>query len=116
MTVEDDILVTELQSGDTEALGVLFERYFRLVFDTAGRILRNRGEAEDLVHDVFIEVCKKAALYNPQKGSLKTWILQYAYHRSLNRKKYLSLRGFYDTSIPRCPPEVQLKCEPKQLD
>ena len=116
MTVEDDILVTQLQSGQTEALGVLFERYFRLVFDTAGRILRNRGEAEDLVQDVFIEIWKKAGLYNPQKGSLKTWILQYAYHRSLNRKKYLSLRGFYKASNPRCLPEVQPKCEPKQLD
>ena len=116
MTVEDDILAIELQSGHTEALGVLFERYFRLVFDTAGRILRNRGEAEDLVQDVFIEICKKAGLYDPQKGSLKTWILQYVYHRSLNRKKYLSLRGFYNASNPRCLPEVQRKCEPEQLD
>jgi RNA polymerase sigma-70 factor (ECF subfamily) len=116
MTVEDDILMTQLHSGRTEALGVLFERYFRLVFDIAGRILRNRGEAEDVVHEVFIEICKKAGLYNPQKGSLKTWILQYAYHRSLNRKKYLSLRGFYDASIPRCPPEMQPNCEPQQLD
>jgi len=116
MTVEDDILATELQSGHTEALGVLFERYFRLVFDTAGRILRNRGEAEDVVQDVFIEICKKAGLYDPQKGSLKTWILQYAYHRSLNRKKYLSLRGFYNASNPTGLPEVQPKCEPKQLE
>lgn len=116
MTVDDDILVTQLQSGQTEVLGVLFERYFRLVFHTAGRILRNRGEAEDVVHDVFIEICEKAGLYNPQKGSLKSWILQYAYHRSLNRKKYLSLRGFYDASKPRCPTEVPSECEPKQLD
>ena len=116
MTVEDGILMTQVHSGHTEALGVLFERYFRLVFDTAGRILRNRGEAEDVVQDVFIEICKKAGLYNPQKGSLKTWILQYAYHRSLNRKKYLSLRGFYNASNSRCLPEVQPKCEPKQLD
>ena len=48
------------------------------------------------MQDVFIEIYKKIKLFNPDKGSAKTWILQYAYHRSLNRKKYLALRHFYD--------------------
>src|SRR5262245_55384564 len=116
MTVEDEILLTQVHSGHTEALGVLFERYFRLVFDTARRILRNRREAEDLVQDVFLEIHKKAGLYNAQKGSVKIWILQYAYHRSINRKKYLSLRGYYDASIPKSPAEVQPSCKPNQLE
>src|SRR5262245_22434401 len=107
MTVEDEILITQVQSGHIDALGILFERYCRLVFDTGRRILRNDGEAEDLVHDVFIEIQKKAFLYDPQKGSVKTWIIQYAYHRSFNRRKYLALRGFYDSSITVTPGEVQ---------
>ena len=115
MTVEDEIFLTQVHSGHTEALGVLFERYFRLVFDTARRILRNRREAEDLVQDVFIEINKKAGLYDPQKGSVKTWILQYAYHRSFNRRKYLSLRGFNDASVPGCPAEGP-SCKPNQLE
>src|SRR5262249_35297090 len=110
------ILLTQLQSGHTEALGVLFDRYFRLVLDTARRILRSRGEAEDLAQDVFIEIHKKAGLYDPQKGSVKNWIMQYAYHRSFNRRKYLALRGFYDAFITECPAEVQPSCKPNQLD
>src|SRR5262245_22315798 len=109
---EDEILVTEVHSGHADALAVLFDRYFRLVFKTAGRILRNRGEAEDLVHDVFIEIQKKAGRYDPNKGSVKTWIMQYAYHRSFNRRKYLALRGFYDGSITGCPAEVQPSYKP----
>src|SRR5262245_9513835 len=116
MTVEDEILLTQVHSGHTAALGVLFERYFRLVFDTARRILRSRGEAEDLAQDVFIEIHKKAGLYDPQKGSVKTWILQYAYHRSFNRRKYLSLRGFYDASNPGYPGEVKPHCKTNQLE
>src|SRR5262249_49640526 len=50
------------------------------------------------------------------KGSVKTWILQYAYHRSFNRRKYLSLRGFYDASNPGYPGEVQPSCKPSQLE
>ncbi len=48
------------------------------------------------MQEVFLEIYKKAENYDPAKGSAKTWILQYAYHRSLNRQKYLNLRSFYD--------------------
>jgi RNA polymerase sigma-70 factor (ECF subfamily) len=88
----------EMRNGETAALGIFFSRYHRLVFDVAKRILRDRGEAEDILQDVFIEVFKKADLYDPGKGSVKTWLLQYAYHRSFNRRKYLALRSFYNSS------------------
>jgi RNA polymerase sigma-70 factor (ECF subfamily) len=116
MTAEDEILVTQLHTGHMDALRVLFERYFRLVFNTAGRILRNREEAEDLVQDVFMEIQRKGGLYDPQRGSVKTWILQYAYHRSFTRRKYLALRGFYDASITAHPAEVRRSCKPNQLE
>jgi RNA polymerase sigma-70 factor (ECF subfamily) len=95
-TITDEELMHELKRGRQEALTYLFDRYYRLVFSIALKILRDRGEAEDLMQDVFIEIYKKIKLFNPDKGSAKTWILQYAYHRSLNRKKYLALRHFYD--------------------
>src|SRR5262249_46676586 len=61
----------------------------------AKRILRDAAEGEDLTQDVFIEIYRKAGLYDPRKGSVKTWVLQYPYHRSFNRRKYLSLRQAY---------------------
>src|SRR5215470_3886568 len=91
----DETLMLELKGGRVEALAVLFERYQRLVFTVAKRILRDSAEAEDLTQDVFIEIYRKANLYDPGKGSLKNWVLQYAYHRSFNRRKYLSLRHSY---------------------
>jgi RNA polymerase sigma-70 factor, ECF subfamily len=87
-----------LQHGRADALGVLFDRYRRLVFHVAQRILRDRAEAEDLTQDVFIEIYRKADHFDAARGSVLTWILQYAYHRSFNRRKYLALRSFYDTS------------------
>ena len=48
------------------------------------------------MQDVFFEIFNKAAQFNPAKGSAKTWVLQYAYHRSLSRRQYLELRSFYD--------------------
>ncbi|MFN8009255.1 MAG: sigma-70 family RNA polymerase sigma factor [Terriglobia bacterium] len=85
-----------LRQGQKDALSVLFDRHYRLVFSVAIRILHDHGEAEDLMQEVFLEILRKIEQYNPAKGSAKTWILQYAYHRSLNRQKYLNLRNFYD--------------------
>ena len=85
-----------LQAGSQEALSVLFERYYRLVFHTAAGIIRNHSEAEDVMQDVFLEIYRDAAKFDPKRGKLRTWLLQYAYHRSLNRRKYLATRGFYE--------------------
>jgi RNA polymerase sigma-70 factor (ECF subfamily) len=95
---EDEALIYLMQQGRSDALGVLFDRYGRLVFTVAKKILRNDPEAEDLTQEVFIEIYKKAGLYDASKGTVKMWLLQYAYHRSFNRRKYLALRSFYDSS------------------
>jgi RNA polymerase sigma-70 factor (ECF subfamily) len=92
---EDEELVREFRSGSAEALGVIFDRYYRLVFATAWRVLRDTGEAEDLAQSVFFEIFRKASHFDPARGPLNKWILTLAYHRSLNRKNYLMTRQFY---------------------
>ena len=92
----DEELMEQLRIGQADALAVLFDRHYRLVFSVALRILHDHGEAEDLMQEVFLEIYRKVDNYDPDKGKAKTWILQYAYHRSLNRQKYLNVRNFYD--------------------
>jgi len=89
----DDTLMAHVRDGNPDALAVLFDRYRRLVLSVAWHILRDRGEAEDLVQSVFLEILQSAAKFDASRGSAKSWILQYAYHRSFNRRKYLRLRG-----------------------
>jgi RNA polymerase sigma-70 factor (ECF subfamily) len=92
----DDELMARLQEGVNDALAVLFERYQRLVFSIALKIVRDRGEAEDVTQNVFLEIYRSVAQFNPDKGTLKVWLLQFAYHRALNRKQYLNTRKFYN--------------------
>jgi len=94
--LRDEDLMKHLQGGQADALAVLFDRYHRLVLSIARRILREAGEAEDVMQSVFLEIYRSAAQFDPLKGNTKVWILQYAYHRSLNRRHYLNLRGFYE--------------------
>jgi len=94
MTDED--VMEQLRNGNPDALPILFDRFHRLVLKIALRILRDAGEAEDVMQEIFLEIYNKAGQFDASKGSTKTWILQYAYHRSLSRRQYLTLRNFYD--------------------
>ena len=78
-----------------DALDPLFRRYGRLVQRVAANILRDPAEAEDVTQEVFFEISRKAHLYDPARGSVKGWLLQYAYHRTLRRKADLQRRAAY---------------------
>ena len=67
----DEELMVRLQASDSTALGLLFDRYARLVLGIALRVLRDYGEAEDVVQEVFFHVFQKASLFDPLKGSCK---------------------------------------------
>jgi RNA polymerase sigma-70 factor, ECF subfamily len=89
----DEELMKALQEGDHDALALLFDRYYRLILSVALKILRSPAEAEDVMQEVFLEIFTKAKQFDPVKGSVTTWLLQYAYHRSLTRRQCVSLRN-----------------------
>lgn len=93
--LEDAELMAHLQAGRNDALAVLFDRYHRLVLSIALKIVRDPGEAEDVMQGVFLEIFRSVAQFNPAKGTTKVWILQYAYHRAINRRQHLNARNFY---------------------
>ena len=96
--LSDESLMLHLQAGHADVLSVIFDRYYRLVLSVAMKILRDVGEAEDLMQTVFLEIFKSAAQFDPARGTLKVWILQYAYHRGMSRRQHLSIRNFYKNS------------------
>jgi RNA polymerase sigma-70 factor, ECF subfamily len=92
---DDLALMKEVQVQNGDALAVLFDRYYNVVLSVALRILRDRAEAEDVLQVIFLEIYQKAGQFDPVKGKFYTWLMQYAYHRSINRKNYLIVRQFY---------------------
>jgi RNA polymerase sigma-70 factor (ECF subfamily) len=95
-SLDDAGLATRLVSGCQDALTILFERHSALVFRIARRILRDDGEAEETVQQVFLDVFRSIAQFDPKKGTFRSWLLQYAYHRAINRREHLQARRFYD--------------------
>jgi RNA polymerase sigma-70 factor (ECF subfamily) len=93
--VSDEALLASLAAGEQQALACLFQRYSVLLRSVASRILRNSAEAEDLVQDLFIFIQRKCAIFDPSKSSGRSWIIQMAYHRAIERRRYLTIRQFY---------------------
>ena len=91
----DEELTQYVASGRHDAMAVLFDRYQHLAFSVALRIVRDPGEAEEVVQTVFLDIFRAMANFDPRKGILKVWILQYAYHRALHRKRHLASNHFY---------------------
>ncbi len=93
--LSDDLLLTRVAQGDKEALSALFRRHAHAVFSVACRILRDECEAEDLLQELFLFLFKKAALYDARKSSGASWIIQMAYQRAIDRRRYLDVRHHY---------------------
>src|ERR1700733_2200028 len=104
----DEELLARVQKKDYDAVGVLFDRYARLFLGVAYRILKDRGEAEDMVQEIFLRLCQKSNTFDPAKGSARTWMVQFAYRRSFDRRSYLTRRFFYGgTEIERLKNTLQ---------
>lgn len=91
----DEELLEQVRDGAKEALAHLFRRHARAVRNVASRILRDNAEADDLVQEVFLFIFRKAALYDPARGTASTWIIHITYNRAFDRRRYLNTRNFY---------------------
>lgn len=91
----DAELMGDIRAENEEALEALLRRYVRLVRSIASGILKDHAEAEDITQEIFYEIYRKAYLYDPARGSVRVWLLQYAYRRTLRRKATLKRRAAY---------------------
>jgi RNA polymerase sigma-70 factor, ECF subfamily len=78
-------VLRSLASGDKQALGVLYDRHSGIMLALGLRIVGVKREAEDLLHDVFLEAWRHAGDYDPRRGSVKTWLLLRMRSRCLDR-------------------------------
>ncbi len=87
--------MARIRDGDKEGLACLFHRYARLVRAVGYKILRDDSEADDLLQDVFLFIHQKSMVFDSSKSSARSWIVQMAYHRAIDRRRYLDSRHFY---------------------
>jgi RNA polymerase sigma-70 factor (ECF subfamily) len=83
----DAALVARMAAGDRPAVAALYDRHVRSLLGLARSLLRSPQEAEDLIHDVFLEAWQCSADYSEARGTVRTWLLLRTRSRALDRLK-----------------------------
>ena len=89
----DPELVVQLAAGSQDALAELYDRYGRLAYSVALRVLGDPGRAEDAVQEAFLRIWNHAGSFDESRGSLRTWLLTAVRNRSID---YLRGRGAHE--------------------
>src|SRR5258707_14658639 len=76
-----------MAGGDRAALAKLYSRHAGVLLGLAIRIVRERREAEDLLHDVFLEAWRCAKDFDPKRGRVRTWLAIRMRSRALDHQK-----------------------------
>jgi RNA polymerase sigma-70 factor (ECF subfamily) len=82
--LEDPVLVSMVSGGDPAALEILYDRYSRVVFSFALRILGDRAAAEELLQEVFFRTWKQAHHFSEVRGSFVTWLLSITHNMAID--------------------------------
>jgi RNA polymerase sigma-70 factor (ECF subfamily) len=96
-------VVGAIAAGDQIALHSLYEQTHRIVFTLAMRITNNRETAEEVTLDVFHDVWRKAATYDPADGSVVGWIMNQARSRAIDRLRFEQRKIRTATPAPSAP-------------
>jgi len=83
----DGALLARIARGDTLALGELYDQYGRTVFGVLYRLLGAPEPAEEVAQDAFHAVWRRAATYQPDRGSVRTWLLAIARNAAIDWRR-----------------------------
>jgi RNA polymerase sigma-70 factor, ECF subfamily len=92
--VPDSALIERMRTGDEAALSTLYDRYSAMLFAMLMRILRDQQAAEEVLQDLFLQLWRNAAQFDPARGSLPAWMMVIARNRAISR-----LRGRRDREV-----------------
>jgi RNA polymerase sigma-70 factor, ECF subfamily len=81
----DETLITALAGNELDALDVLYDRYHRIAFSMAYRVLGDRLAAEDVIQDAFLSVWRQARSFRADRGSARTWLMSIVHHRAIDK-------------------------------
>jgi RNA polymerase sigma factor (sigma-70 family) len=80
----DERLLAGVASGDEAALGRLYDRFGRVAYGLALRVLRDERLAEDAVQEAFLSVWRQAASFRPDRATAQTWVLTFVHRRAVD--------------------------------
>jgi RNA polymerase sigma-70 factor (ECF subfamily) len=94
--LEDSFLVGRIGGGDQQAFARFFDLHSAAVLGLALRIMGARGEAEEVVQEVFLQAWRQAGRYDPGRSTPRGWLLLLTRSRALDRLRRREARGRHE--------------------
>jgi RNA polymerase sigma factor (sigma-70 family) len=82
--LSDEALLEAVAGNDEAALGELYDRFGRVAYGLALRIVRDASLAEDAVQEAFLQVWRGAGSYRPERAKASTWLLTFVHRRAVD--------------------------------
>jgi len=91
--LSDEALLTAIADGAVWAMDSLYQRYSRILYSLAYRIVADRQIAEDLLQDTFVSVWKRSTTFSPQSGAARNWLISIVHHRAIDHLRRVRRRS-----------------------
>lgn len=105
--LEDSFLIGQISAGDQEAFARFYDLHSAAVLGLVARVLGARGEAEEVLQEVFLQVWRQSDRYEAARSTPRGWLLMLARSRALDRLRRRDARGRHeqeavaDAAFPR---------------
>ncbi len=106
--LRDSEMLDALRSDELPALESLYDRYGKLAYSLAYRILGNAASAEDAVQEAFLAIWRNADRFDLARGTLRNWLLSIVHHRAIDLLRGASGRARQDLEIGAVEHELTL--------
>ena len=80
----DEELMQLVRRGDPRAFETVYDRHGAAAFSLAYRVMGNRPAAEDAVQEAFLSIWRSRMRYEPERGSVRSWILGIVHNRTID--------------------------------
>ena len=107
----DTLLVLAIGRWDESALAEAFRRHSGSVFAVANQVLRDEGAAREITHDAFVRLWHRPEAYDPERGTLRAFLLNFSHCRAIDRLRAARRRQQREENQVRTNPSVDYDLE-----
>src|SRR5690242_13784516 len=91
--LSDEALLNAIANGAVWAMESLYQRYSRILYSLAYRLVADHQVAEDLLQDAFLAIWRRSTSYSPQAGAARSWLISIVHHRAIDHLRRVRRRS-----------------------
>lgn len=91
--LSDEALLNAIAAGAVWAMDSLYERYSRVLYSLAYRMVADHQVAEDLLQESFLSVWRRSTSFSPQAGAARSWLISIVHHRAIDHLRRVRRRS-----------------------